>query len=146
ANHNGVLDSGEASATTAADGTFVLTGGTGELVMFGGTDVSTGLAFTGTMKAPEGSSVVTPLTTLVSALQSAALAADPDHPLSAADAQDKVAAAFGFDAEIDLQTYDPVPGAIAGNETATAVLSAAIQVQSTVSQVSAVAGASADVM
>jgi hypothetical protein len=147
ANHNGVLDTGEASATTAADGTFVLTGGTGELVMFGGTDVSTGLAFTGTMKAPEGSTVVTPLTTLVSALQSAALAADPDHPLSAAEAQDKVATAFGFDTGIDLQTYDPVPGAIAGNDpTATAVLSAAIQVQSTVSQVSAVAGALADVM
>jgi Ca2+-binding RTX toxin-like protein len=139
ANHNGVLDSGEAFTTTAADGSFTLTGGSGELVMFGGTDVSTGVAFAGVMKAPEGSTVVTPLTTLVSALVAST-------GQTAAQAQDAVAAAFGFNSNIDLQTYDPVPAAIGGDPTATAVLSAAIQVQSTVSQMAAVAGASANVV
>ena len=41
ANGNGLLDAGEVSTTTKADGTFTLTGGTGNLVMFGGVDVST---------------------------------------------------------------------------------------------------------
>ena len=68
ANGNGVLDLGEAHTTTNADGSFTLTGGTGPIVMFGGTDVSTGLAFKGTLKAPMGSTVVTPLTTLVAEL------------------------------------------------------------------------------
>ena len=106
--------------------------------MFGGTDVSTGVAFSGTMTAPAGSTVVTPLTTLV-----AAIAASTGGDLAAA--QVAVALAFGLDSSIDLQTYDPVPAAIAGDADATAVLSAAIQVQSTVSQVSAVTGSATDV-
>jgi Ca2+-binding RTX toxin-like protein len=142
ANGDGVLDAGEAFTTTAADGTFVLTGGSGNLVMFGGTDVSTGLDFHGIMKAPAGSTVVTPLTTLVTALIS--------PTVDAAAAQNAIAAAFGLDPNIDLQNFDPVPAAIAGDPVAqaaaTAVLSAAIQVQSTVSQISAVAGSETTVM
>src|SRR5262249_31740463 len=90
ANGNGALDAGEAHTTTNADGTFTLNGGTGNLVMFGGTDVSTGLAFQGVLSAPEGSTVVTPLTTLV-----AEIAASNGGDLAAA--QDAVATAFGFD-------------------------------------------------
>jgi Ca2+-binding RTX toxin-like protein len=136
-NENGVWDAGEARATTNADGSFTLTGGTGPLVAFGGTDVSTGLAFDGVLRAPEGSTVITPLTTLVAELAATLGGVEA--------AEDAVAAAFGFDASIDLQTYDPVPAAVAGDATATAVLSAAIQVQSIVAQISAVAGAGADV-
>ncbi len=135
ADGDGVLDDGEAYTTTNADGSFTLTGGTGPLVMFGGTDVSTGLAFDGVLKAPEGSTVVTPLTTLVAEL-AATLG-------SVEAAQDAVAAAFGLDTNIDLQTFDPVPLAVAGDANATAVLSAAIQVQSTITQVAAV-GVSGD--
>jgi hypothetical protein len=139
-NENGVWDQGEARTTTNADGSFTLTGGSGPLVAFGGTDVSTGLTFNGVLRAPEGSTVITPLTTLVAELA----AAMPNGSVEAAE--DAVAAAFGFDPNIDLQTYDPVPGAVAGNDpTATAILSAAIQVQSVVAQISAVADPAADV-
>ena len=129
-NGNGELDSGEAFTTTNANGQFTLTGGSGPLVMFGGTDVSTGLPFTGVLKAPEGSTVVTPLTTLV-----AELAATSGNVQAA---QDAVAAAFGLDPTIDLQSYDPVQLAAGGDPDALAVLSAGIQVQSTVTQISAV--------
>jgi VCBS repeat-containing protein len=132
ANANGVLDAGEASTTTAADGSFTLHGGTGNLVMFGGIDISTGLAFSGTLTAPTGSTVVTPLTTLIVSLT--------NSNVSAEDAAQQVAQAFGLSSTIDLTTYDPVPAAVSGDPAATAVLSAGIQVQSTVAQISAVGG------
>ena len=134
ANNNGLLDDGEAFATTAANGTFTLVGGTGPLIMFGGIDVLTGLPFEGTLKAPEGSTVVTPLTTLVTEL--ATTLGD------VASAETAVLAAFGLalPAGTSLQDYDPIPDAIAGDPGATAVLSAAIQVQSTITQVAAVGG------
>ncbi|MEZ0054835.1 VCBS repeat-containing protein [Bradyrhizobium elkanii] len=140
ANNNGVFDAGEVSTTTNADGSFTLTGGSGPLVSIGGTDVSTGLQFTGTLKAPEGSSVITPLTTLIASLVEST--ASSGTPLTAAEAAVAVKTAFNIDLSIDLTTFDPVPLAAQSDATATAVLSAAIQVQATVTQVSAV-GASA---
>jgi VCBS repeat-containing protein len=144
ANGNGVFDAGEASATTNADGSFTLHNAHGTLIMTGGTDISTGLAFAGTLKAPGGSTVVTPLTTLVtSVIASAALAGTP---VTATDAAAQVATAFGIDpTHIDLTTYDPVPAAVSGDTAATAVLAAGVQVQSTVAQISAVGASSADV-
>ncbi len=140
ANSNGILDAGEAHTTTNANGSFTLTNAVGPLVSFGGTDLSTGLQFTGVLRAPEGSTVITPLTTLISALVSST--ADDLHPLTVAEAASAVATAFNLDPTINLQTFDPVPGAVSGNDpAATAILSAAIQVQSTVVQVSSVAGA-----
>ncbi|MGY4458581.1 beta strand repeat-containing protein [Bradyrhizobium sp. LB13.1] len=133
ANGNGIFDANEASATTNADGSFTLHNAHGTLIMTGGIDVSTGLAFTGTLKAPDGSTVVTPLTTLITAL------AVGDVTTAQATAQ--VAAAFGIDTtKIDLTTFDPVPDAVSGKADATAVLSAGVQVQSTVAQISAVGG------
>jgi Ca2+-binding RTX toxin-like protein len=135
---NGILDPGEISATTAFDGSFTLVGADPDdpLVMFGGTDVSTNVAFQGTMRAPGGSTVVTPLTTLVAVLVAAGANVE--------DAENAVAAAFGLDTDIDLQTFDPVPDAAAGDPDATQILAAAIQVQNTVTQVSAAVGGSAE--
>ncbi|SDJ01426.1 VCBS repeat-containing protein [Bradyrhizobium sp. Rc2d] len=132
ANNNGILDAGEAFTTTRADGSFTLSGGSGPLVSIGGVDISTGLQVAGVLRAPEGSTVITPLTTLVAALiDSTSLTAD--------QAMNAVAAAFDLDLTgIDLRSYDPVPDAANSDPTATAVLAAAIQVQSTVAQVSAV--------
>jgi VCBS repeat-containing protein len=132
ANGNGLFDPTEAHTTTNADGSFTLVGGSGPLISTGGTDVSTGLAFTGVLRAPSGSTVITPLTTLISALL-------PTNPSQAQidAASDQVAAALGFSSAIDLQTFDPVPGAISGDPIALAVLSAAIQVESTVVQIAA---------
>jgi hypothetical protein len=65
-NNNGTLDTGETSVTTDSTGAFEFTGGcSAAIVGFGGTNVDTGFAFSGTLKAPAGSSVITPLTTLL---------------------------------------------------------------------------------
>jgi hypothetical protein len=64
ANGNGKQDPDEASATTDENGNFKLINAKGTINISGGTDLSTGKAFAGTLKAPEGSSVVTPLTTV----------------------------------------------------------------------------------
>jgi len=130
ANGDGILNNNEAHTTTNGDGSFILTGGGGPLVMFGGIDISTGLPFQGKLTAPAGSSVVTPLTTLISALIS--------PTVDATMAADQVAAAFGLDTTVDLTHYDPVPLAVANDPVAKAILSAAIQVQSTVVQISAI--------
>ncbi|SDM85099.1 VCBS domain-containing protein [Afipia sp. GAS231] len=137
ANNNGILDAGEAHTTTNADGSFTLNGGSGPLVMFGGTDISTNLTFNGVLKAPEGSTVVTPLTTLIVAITTA------NPTVSTADAATQVSTAFGLDPSKDLTTFDPVAAAVSGGAdaaSASAILSAGIQVQSTVAQVSAVGG------
>ncbi len=101
ANGDGIWNVGEAKATTDAMGNFVLTNGVGSIVVSGGTDLSTGQAFKGTLTAPEGSSVVTPLTTL----QQGFIATG----LTPIQAQQAVATAFGFDSsKVNLQTYDPI--------------------------------------
>ncbi|GGI24311.1 beta strand repeat-containing protein [Bradyrhizobium guangdongense] len=145
ANGNGIYDAGEASAVTNADGSFTLHDPHGTLIMSGGTDISTGLAFTGTLKAPDGSTVVTPLTTLVTSVVAAAAASNV--VISAADAASQVATAFGIDpTKIDITTFDPVPAAVSGNADATAVLAAGVQVQSTVVQMAAVGASSTAVV
>ncbi|MHC4050467.1 VCBS domain-containing protein [Bradyrhizobium sp. 25ACV] len=138
ANNNGILDAGEAYTTTRADGSFTLAGGSGPLVSIGGVDISTGLQVAGVLRAPEGSTVITPLTTLIVALVDST--ANDEHPLTVDQAMSAVAAAFDLDLTggVDLRSFDPVPDAVNNDPTATAVLAAAIQVQSTVAQVSAV--------
>ena len=65
-NGDGVQNLLEPSTTTDQSGLFTLTTSTnGTIIAKGGTDVSTGLPNGMTLKAPEGSSKVTPLTTLV---------------------------------------------------------------------------------
>ena len=69
ANGNGVYDPGEASTTTDVTGHFVLSGGSGPLVLEGGFDNATMLPFNGVLAAPEGFGTITPLTTLASYVQ-----------------------------------------------------------------------------
>ena len=149
-NHNGVLDEGEdvdgdgtldsaeVFTTSAADGSFTLIGGTGPLVMFGGIDVSTGHEFQGVMRAPGGSTVVTPLTTLLTALIEAT--ANDAVPLNVATAQAALAEAFALLPGIDLTNFDPVAEIQDGTAGAAAVLGAAVQVQATVTQIAAAIG------
>jgi len=130
---DGLLDAGEAYATTDASGNFTLIGGSGPLVMFGGVDIATGLAFTEVLRAPEGSTVVTPLTTLIAALV--------DGGQSLTDATDNVASALGLGGlTVDLLNFDPIPVVAAGGADAAAaaqVLAGGIQVQNAIVQVSA---------
>jgi hypothetical protein len=104
ANGTGQLASNDVSTTTDANGNFTLTGGTGPLIAFGGTDISTGLVFKGQLDAPSGSTVIDPLTTLISGLQQAA-------GLTVAAAEQEVLAAFGLASSTDLTTLDPGSGA-----------------------------------
>ena len=124
ANGNGKQDADEASATTDANGTFKLINAKGGIVVSGGTDLSTGKAFAGTLKAPEGSSVITPLT----AVQQGFIEAGQ----TPAQAEQSVAKAFGFDAsKVDLTTYDPIAEVVkAGTTGATSSIAAQMMASS----------------
>ena len=104
-NGNGVLDDGEVSTTTDAQGAFTLGGDLdAPIVSIGGVDISTGLPFQGTLKAPAGSEAVTPLTTLVQQI----VEADESGATSVEDAVAQVNAALGLGAETDLLNEDPI--------------------------------------
>jgi hypothetical protein len=64
-NFNDLVDAGEGMATTGADGSFMLSGASGPLVLHGGVDTATGLPFQGTLMAPAGFGIITPITTLI---------------------------------------------------------------------------------
>jgi hypothetical protein len=142
-NGNGIQDSGEPTSTTDAAGNFTLeiagdfdTNGNGILdpeegqyVIVGGTDAITGQAFTGILKAVPGSTMVTPLTTLVATLV--------DTGLTPEEAQTLVKTSLGLPSAIDLATFDPIAAAQEGSSEALAVLAAQVAVQTTMTQLSA---------
>jgi len=130
ADEDGVLDVGEASATTDATGNFALVNPVGPLVLSGGTDISTGQAFIGTLSAPAGSSVVTPITTLINAVLASGGATD------AAAAQALVVTALGLPTGTDLTNFDPIAAANDGDTSndamAFTVFQTGVQLQSTI--------------
>lgn len=125
---DGQLDADEPRATTDADGDFTLPRVAGEIVAFGGTDIATGLAFTGVLKAPSGATVVTPLTTLMA--ERMAEGEDAEAARAA------VLSALGLgDLNVDLTTLDPVAAAAAGDADALALHKAGVAVAALVAQV-----------
>ncbi|MGY3370245.1 hypothetical protein ACVWZL_007370 [Bradyrhizobium sp. GM2.4] len=120
-NGNGQLDPTEASTTTDANGIFKITSGSGPLIAIGGVDTSTGLQFKGQLSAPSGSSVITPLTTLLALLSSDALA------------EQKVLSSFGLSSSIDLNSFDPIAAAQAGSTDGVATTAAVAKAYDTVS-------------
>jgi hypothetical protein len=101
-NKNATCDSGEPTAITGADGKFTLpaTTLTGPLLLVGGVDLSTNAPFTGKLKAPAGSTVVTPLTSAVQALVESGSTAE--------EAQTNVKAAMGLTGvDVNLTSFDP---------------------------------------
>lgn len=134
ANGNGVLDTGEASAQTGLNGAFALVGGAGPLTMVGGVDVSTGLAFTGALRASDSSTVITPLTTLVAALM--------ERGHSEADATSLIKTAFALPDTADIAHLDPVSASLSADPAMAAqagsVMIAGVLVQNTVLQAAAV--------
>lgn len=102
ANKNASCDSGEPTTLTGADGKFTLpaTTLTGPLLLIGGTDLSTNAPFTGKLKAPAGSTVVSPLTSAVQALVESGSTAE--------EAQTNVKAAMGLSGvDVNLTSFDP---------------------------------------
>jgi Ca2+-binding RTX toxin-like protein len=113
ANGNGQLDAGEASTTTAADGSFhFLSPGSGPIIAFGGTNTDTGLPNLVTMTAPNGSSVINPLTTLIQSVIATGGAATPE------DAAALVGDALGLSSGLDLLNTDLVTAAATGDPAA----------------------------
>jgi hypothetical protein len=97
-NNNGVKDGAEVSTTTNATGDFTFTPAcTAPIFSTGGVNVDTGLAFVGVLKAPAGSTMVTPLTTLVASGMT----------------NEQVVTALGLPAGTNVTTADPIA---AGNE------------------------------
>ncbi len=104
-NNNGLLDEGEVSTTTNAEGAFSLGGNSDEpIVSIGGVDISTGLNFEGTLKAPAGSTVISPVTTLVQQI----IEADDTDTITVDDAIAQVNSALGLDEDTDLLNEDPI--------------------------------------
>lgn len=111
ANGDGKWNEGEATATTDDKGNFSLDGAKGAMIASGGTDLSTGKAFKGVLKATEGSTIINPLTSLQQAFV--------EKGLSIAEAQQKVATALGLDAsKFDLATFDPLAASLDTNASA----------------------------
>lgn len=109
-NGNGLQDQGEISTNTNDLGGYTLpTGALGNLLSVGGIDISTNLPFNGTLSAPQGSTVVTPLTTLVNSL----IAAGQDT----ATAKAAVASALGLPSGFDVTTFDPLIATVDPNAT-----------------------------
>lgn len=125
ANNNGILDAGELSTTTDESGNFKLTDASGNPISGvirakGGTDAGSGAEIVGVLSAPSGSSVITPLTTLVQSLMGS-----PSNQ-SKAQALANVKAALGLGASTDLLTLDPL-AALASNPSDAAAKTALAQ-------------------
>lgn len=103
-NGNTALDVGEPTAVTDSNGMFLITTSeTGPLGAFGGTNIDTGLENLLRLDAPEGSTVINPLTTLIVELVM--------DGADAASAEAEVKAAFGLDASLDLTQTDLISAA-----------------------------------
>lgn len=132
ADGDGVRDDGEVFTVSGANGAFTLTGGSGPLVMTGGTDVSTGEAFKGTLTAPAGATVVTPLTSLMQSM------IESGDATSIGDAESQIESAFGLTANLDLTSFDPIGGTLDADAGAAEALAAALKIQNTVVQAASV--------
>ena len=116
-NNNGVVDAADTLiGTTDKNGNIVipdkLAGGT--LLVEGGVNIDTGVPNTTTLKAPQGSTSITPLTTLVQTVVEQQVAANPGTVVDATVVQaamTKVATALGLTGSLDgksLLTFDPI--------------------------------------
>jgi hypothetical protein len=138
---DGVLSENEPFAFTNPDGSFELNieletfdtnqNGTidfteGKIVLSNGVDVSTYLPLETPLTSIPESEVVTPLTTMISALV--------DTGLDPASAEAQVKAALGLPVEVNLSTYDPLEAIANDDPNGVAVFAAMIQVQNTIVQ------------
>ncbi|AWN42710.1 peroxidase family protein [Methylobacterium durans] len=115
-NGDGVRQSFEAQTTTDAHGHFTLVGKPGQIIASGGAgaiDTATSLAFNGTFKAPAGSTVLSPLTTVLAELV--------DSGMSLETAQVRLRSALSLDSSVDVTKFDPIVGAQSSDPTTKAL-------------------------
>lgn len=104
-NNNGLPEESEmlAGVKTDVNGNFFLPeSASGTILAVGGFNIDTGIANTVILKAPAGSTVITPLTTLVQSYR------DSNPTVSADSANAAVLAALNLPTTINLATYDPL--------------------------------------
>ncbi|MDA9896163.1 hypothetical protein N9D98_09010, partial [Amylibacter sp.] len=104
-NDNGIFDSDEPNTLTDINGRFSLDGNLEKQIIVDGSvdgaiDMASGEAFTSVLTAPVGSTVITPVTTLIQHLI--------DDGLTAVAAEDAVKVGLGLDPATDLTTTDPI--------------------------------------
>jgi hypothetical protein len=99
----------------------------GQIVVINGIDTTTSLPQTTPLTAPIGSTVVTPLTTLVSDLY--------QQGTDLGDAEAQVKAALGIPAGVDLLTFDAIAALDNGNPIGLDVFAKQVQVQNIIVQV-----------
>ena len=115
------------SDAVGSQGSFEGLFGTGSIVVREGVDISTGKTFTGELKAPEGSKVVTPITTIVEAVVSQA-AASGNTSVTPAVAAQQVAKGLGLQSTSDILNTDFVESGSAGMAKAAAKVASVISV------------------
>jgi hypothetical protein len=98
----------------------------GKFIVIGGFDTSTNAFFPGKLVADANSSVISPLTTMVSQLM--------DDGASKTEALTAIALALQLDPDIDITTYDPIQKAFEGDPFATQVMSANLRMANLVNQ------------
>jgi len=104
----------------------------GSLVMLGGVDIATGVRQTSALTAPAGSTVITPLTTLLTAVL------DASPSIGVAEAERRLGAALGLPSQVSVTSYDAIAGAANNDAAALQVLNVAAKVQDTTALGSAV--------
>jgi hypothetical protein len=109
------------SVQTDENGRFTGLTGDGAIIVTGGKDKSTGMDFTGTLTAPAGSTVVTPITTLIQAL----VASGGTNVQSATT---EILAKLGLSASFNVLSADPIALANSGSADALAVVKAGVMV------------------
>lgn len=128
-NGNGVAEAGERldGVVTDANGNFFLPdSANGPILAVGGVNIDTGIPNTMVMKAPAGSAMITPLTTLVQSYIE-------QNGGTVADANNAVTSALGLPTSVTLTSYDPLAILTGGADaTALAVQKAAAQVATVV--------------
>ncbi|EHK59989.1 hypothetical protein, partial [Halomonas sp. GFAJ-1] len=123
------------SVTTNGSGFFSGLQGSGILTATGGVDISTGLPFTGVLRAPDGSTVITPLTTMMVQLSQ-------QFGLNNSDAESVIKTALGLDDRLNLLTTDPLAEASANVD----LLIAGVKVASLLSMAATAGISSADAL
>lgn len=103
---DGIQGANEPSVVTDAQGNFDFgeNAAFGRLIMSGGTDISTGKVFEGSMTAPAGSTVVNPITTLIDNIASN----QNSGATTTEQAIAQVKNAFSIDSSVDLLHFDPI--------------------------------------
>ena len=136
---DGKWSEGEFKTTTDANGHFVLPNNLAahQIVASGGTDIMTGKPFQGVLTAPNGATVINPITTLVQSLVASGQANN------VTEATQSVARALGLPSGTSALSFDPLavfdqPNATeADKANALKVQSAALQVMNIISQTAA---------